>query len=118
MRSITLIFGGKPYPIAALTLRQARAWRLLLIAAAREISGQLFQPTNGHDDIFFNGLGAAFIAFPDKMRDLVFAYAPELHREEVLAEATDEEMAVAFSQLTKAALPFLPQLSLMAEIAN
>lgn len=118
MRSISFTFAGKTYEVSALTLRQARAWRLLLIAAAREIARDLFRPTNGHDEVFFTGLGASFIAFPDKIRELVFAYAPQLPQEEILAAATDEEMAAAFALITKAALPFLPQLSLMAEIAS
>ena len=118
MRSITLIFGGKSYQVRSLTLRQARDWRILLIAAAKEISCQLFRETNGHDAPFFDGLGAAFIAFPDKISELVFAYSSELPKDEITAIATEQEMAVAFSQLIKAALPFLPQLALMAELAG
>jgi hypothetical protein len=78
-----------------------------------------FQPTPGVDSkAFANGLTGALIEFPEKIIDLVFAYAPELPKEELLGseeapgKATEEQFAHAFSQIMGVAYPFLPQLAL------
>lgn len=112
--SIQLIFGAKAYDVPPLTVLKARAWREKLIASAREISQALFRETNGHDEQFFSGLGIAYLAFPDKIREMIFAYAPELPREEILAKATDQEVIAAFAEVMRAAFPYLHQLSVMA----
>lgn len=114
---LELQLGGKKYEVQVLTILKARAWRTRLIEEAKAVAGALFGKTNGHDDAFFAGLGTAFIAFPEKMAELVFTYAAGiLPEEEILANATEEELAVAFSQIMKVAFPFSRQLSLMSSV--
>ena len=111
---LEVIFGGKSYPLAPLTALQARAWRERLIASAHSVSETLFHGTNGHDEDFFSGLGTAYLAFPDKIRDMIFLYGgAQLPQEEILAAATDEELITAFALIMRAAFPYLHQLSLM-----
>src|ERR1039458_7524323 len=112
--SIQLSFGGKSYEVAPLTLLKARSWREKLIRSARELSQTLFHASNGHDEEFFQGLGTAYLAFPDKIREMIFLYGEQLPQEEILAVATDDEMIVAFAVVMRAAFPYLHQLSLMA----
>jgi hypothetical protein len=110
---LQLEFGGQSYPVAPLSVLKARAWRETLIQSARALSETLFHRTNGHDEEFFRGLGTAYLAFPDKIREMIFLYGEQLPKEEILAAATDEEMIVAFAVVTRAAFPYLHQLSLM-----
>lgn len=114
MNSINLTFGGKDYEVPQLSAIKSRAWRESLISSARLLAQSLFKETNGHDEEFFAGLGISYLAFPDKLAELIFAYAPQLPREEILLRATDDELIVAFSSLMKAAFPYVKHLSLLA----
>jgi hypothetical protein len=112
---IGLQFGGKKYEAPILTILKARKWRETLINDAKEIAGSLTSETNGRDESFFVGLGTVFLGFPEKMADLVFAYAPD-SRKKKLEQATEEELGVAFAAIMKVAFPFSRQLSLMTSI--
>lgn len=112
-QTVELSFGGKSYSAAQLPAMKARAWREQLIRSARELSESLFRPTNGHDEHFFAGLATAYLGFPDKLREMIFAYGEELPKEEISAAATDDELITAFAVIMRAAFPYLHNLSLM-----
>jgi hypothetical protein len=112
-QTVELVFGGKPYSVAQLPALKARAWREQLIRSAREVCESLFRQTNGHDEHFFAGLATAYLDFPDKLREMIFAYAEDLPKEEITAAATDEEMITAFAAVMRVAFPYLHNLSLM-----
>jgi hypothetical protein len=112
-QAVEVIFGGKPYSVAQLPVLKARAWREQLIRSAREVSESLFRQTNGHDEHFFAGLATVYLGFPDKIREMIFAYGEELPKEEITATATDEEMITAFAAIMRVAFPYLHNLSLM-----
>jgi hypothetical protein len=111
--TVEVIFGGKPYSVEQLPALKARAWRAQLIRSARELSESLFRPTNGHDEHFFAGLATAYLGFPDKLREMLFAYGVELPQEEITAVATDDELITAFAAVMRVAFPYLNNLSLM-----
>lgn len=111
--AIELIFGGTSYSVAPLPVLKARAWREQLIRSAHELSESLFRQSNGHDEHFFSGLGTAYLEFPDKLREMIFAYAEQLPTEEITAAATDDELIVAFATIMRVAFPYLHNLSLM-----
>ena len=108
-----LVFGGQPYSVAQLPVLKARAWREQLIQSARVLSESLFRQTNGHDEHFFAGLATVYLGFPDKLREMIFAYGEDLPQEEITAAATDEELIAAFSAIMRVAFPYLHNLSLM-----
>jgi hypothetical protein len=67
------------------------------------------------------GLGEAFLCFPEKIAELVFAYAPNLPKEKILdpeTGATEEQFALAFSQIESVAFPYLRQVLLMKSLAT
>lgn len=111
--ALELVFGGKPYSLPQLTALKARAWRAQLIESARALSDTLFRTSNGHDENFFSGLATAYLGFPDKILEMVFAYGKQLPQEEIRSSATDDEIITAFAQVMRAGFPYLHQLSLM-----
>jgi hypothetical protein len=117
---IVLFFGGEPYEIPDLPARRSREWRHRLVESARELCDVLFKETNGHDDVFFAGLGAAYLTFPDKMLEMLLLYAPDLPQAKIKETASDEDIVYAFSEIMRRAFPYLKALSLMAtfDVAN
>lgn len=113
MQTFEVVFGGQPYAVAQLPVLKARAWREQLIGSARVLSESLFRPTNGHDDHFFAGLGTAYLGFPDKLLEMIFAYGHDLPKAEITAAATDDELIAAFAAIVRVAFPYLHNLSLM-----
>ena len=120
---IKVKLGDKDYKIPVLTVLPAREWRLRLDASLGEIVRN-FQPApDGDTNAFATGLTGALIQFPQKICELLFAYAngwdgkermdkPILPEEEVLASSTEEQLAAAFSAVMAVAYPFLPQLAM------
>lgn len=109
---IEVMFGEKKYEIKPLRILKSVAWRKALIIKMAEVAGQLQQIT-GSDAAFLKGLGYTLIQFPDILCDLVFQYATDLPREEVMHEdtgATEEQMAVAFGKILQVAFPFQGEL--------
>ena len=99
--------GDKEYDLPILPVLKMAAWRKKLIIVANEIGGL---------GVSLAALGTAYIAFPEKVVDLVFAYAPELPKKEILKSATEEQFAEVFSSIIPVAFPFLRQLSLMKSV--
>lgn len=103
---IEVTFGDKKYKIKLLAIEAAREWRVKL----NEVLGPIadgWQNTNG---LVSRGLADALLAFPDKLAEMIFAYAPDLPRDEVLAAATDEQMSEAFQDVLTVAYPYLTSL--------
>lgn len=108
---LKVTLGSTQWELPILALTPMRKWRELVIEAAKEI---------GTLGVSLTGLGAAFVAFPEKIVELVFAYAPKLPREELLAPeagATEEQFALAFSEIASVAFPCRGQLSLLKALA-
>lgn len=106
--------GEKEYELKPLTCRKAREWRLKLSESLSVITasfGQSPEPGN-----LGPALTSALISFPEKLLELVFAYEPSLPRETILDEATEEQVASAFSVIMKLAFPFLGQLATTVQI--
>jgi hypothetical protein len=128
---VSLRLGAKDYAVPILTILPARAWRMKLDQSCGDIVRN-FQP-EVDKKAFATGLTGALIHFPEKIAELVFAYAngwegpealgsgkkklekPLLPEEEIMANATEEQLAAAFSQIMAVAYPFLPQLALVRQ---
>lgn len=109
---LKVTLGSKQYELPILAITPMRKWRELVIESAREI---------GALGVSLTGLGAAFVAFPEKIVELVFAYAPKLPREELLGDeagATEEQFTLAFSEIASVAFPCRGQLSLLKALAT
>lgn len=105
---IKVKLGEKEYSIPILTILPSREWRIKL---NDEMAGivDAFKPESVDGNVFGRGLASALIGFPEKMADLVFAYAgPILPKDEVLASATEEQVGTAFSAIMEVAYPLVP----------
>lgn len=111
---IQVMLGSDRYDLKPLPIIKARAWRSKLADTMRGIVGDLSQPA----DKTASAITAALVAFPDKVADLVFAWSPELPTEKILDEATEEQLAVAFSGLMVMAYPFLAQLAMTVQVTK
>jgi|SRR5579862_1576781 len=106
---LSVRLGDKDYSIALLAVVPQRAWRKNLFAELVPI----LEPFNFQVDgkSMAAGLTAALLHFPEKLADLVFAYSPDLPKDEILENATEEQIAAAFSAIMAVAFPFIPQLT-------
>lgn len=105
---IKIKLGEKEYKIPVLTILPSREWRIKL---NDEMAGvvEAFKPDSVDANVFGRGLASALIGFPEKMADLVFAYAGAvLPKDEVLAAATEEQIGTAFSAIMEVAYPLVP----------
>jgi hypothetical protein len=111
---ITTKLGDKDYSIPLLAVMAQREWRKNLFAELVPLLDSFKSKADGQS--MQTGLTAALLNFPEKLCDLVFAYAPTLPKEEILANATEEQIASAFSAIMGVAFPFLPQLGMVTNL--
>ena len=110
--------GETEYSIKLLPMRKSLAWRVKVEQELGPIVANI-KPMTVAGRFAIAGLSAAIATFPEKMCDLLFAYAPDLPKEKILDEATEEQIDVAFSRLWEIAFAnFLPQISMAKEMLN
>jgi len=101
--SILVSFGGKEYELKPLVIRESREWRRQFAAILGELP--LFVSVADTTEHFQQVINGMFMDVPDKVIDLIFAYAKDLPRDEIEAVATDVEMSVAFERILEVAFP-------------
>jgi len=106
--------GEKDYDISPLAVMPQREWRKNLFAELAPILESFNFRVDSKS--MAEGLTAALLTFPEKLCELVFAYAPDLPKDEILAQATEEQIAVAFSAIMAVAFPFIPQLGMVTNL--
>lgn len=113
---IKVRFGATDYDISPLTLGPARKWREGFTGEMKVVL-ESFQNENSNSAVP-PALTAALIAFPEKIGEMVFAYAPNLAaaREAILDEATEEQMAFAFGRIMRLAFPYLAHLGTVTQV--
>lgn len=117
---IAATFGSEKHEIPLLAVFAQRKWRLQLETELKEVV-QAFNPTADNAHAMKAGLTAALLQMPEKIVDLVFAYAPSLDREKILADsygATEEQFATAFSAIMQVAYPFLTTLGQVTAVVR
>lgn len=110
--------GEKEYSIKILRITAAQKWREHLIDSVKEITEQMRAET-GSDHAFLTGLGYTLLQFPEKMTELIFSYAPDLNKEEIMHEttgATEEQIARVFGQIVAVAFPFRGELQMITQV--
>jgi hypothetical protein len=106
--------GDQEYAIPLLAVMAQREWRKKLFAELVPIIESFTLKNEGKT--FVAGLTASLLTFPEKLCELVFAYAPNLDKEKILTEATEEQMATVFSAIMAVAFPFIPQLGMVTNL--
>lgn len=114
MAPIKVKLGANTYDIPAPPIPKSQAWREKLLAVMGEIA--LFQAiTAASSDQASNSqavsdmMTSVLMQFPQKLIEMVFAAGPDLPREEIMQSATEEQMAIAFSQVMAVMFPCLPE---------
>src|SRR6266705_4803095 len=115
MRPIKVRLGKQTYDIPTLNNRQASTWRDKLYEA---LGGLVSTFDFGGIDLNANRetvsewmstkLQQQMIAFPEKLAQLLFDFTPSLaeKKEEILEAATDEQIGLAFAQVSEVGYPF------------
>jgi hypothetical protein len=115
MAPIVVKFGTAEYKIPVLRMMQAREWRKQFMEIAVDVFG--VTSPGATNDTFKAGLAFMFLEFPEKVADLVFAYAgDELPKDAVLKHGTEEQLARAFSKIMVVAFPFSRELAMTSQI--
>ena len=102
---LTVILGGREREVKLLTIKASRAWRKTVVDLL--ISLPQFSQIDSKDSMDSDRLANAInTLMGEQVADLFFAYAIELPRPDIEEEATDQELAIAFEQVTDIAFPF------------
>lgn len=111
---IKVLLGSTEYDVHPLTILKAREWRAKVNESFQSIAQSFAaKPEPGN---LGPALTGALLAFPEKLAELVFAYAPDLPQQTILEEATEEQMNAAFGKIMKLAFPFVGQLAQTIQI--
>lgn len=113
---IKVRLGDEEYDIKPLPIMKAREWRSTLVETMRGIVGDMAAEQCREN--VGPALTAALCGFPDKVAELVFAWAPQINKEKIMEEATEEQMARAFSAVMVMAYPFLAPLVLVTKVVG
>lgn len=115
---IKITLGETEYSVKPLRVLKAREWRSLVEKELGPMVAKI-QLVKIGERVVVAGLPTAVTMFPEKICDLVFAYASDLSRDRILAEATEEQIVIAFSRFWEVAFAnFLPQMALAKEMLN
>jgi hypothetical protein len=101
---VRVMLGNSEYDFHPLTINKARQWRTKL----NEVMAEVVGPMQAEESVEALGpaLTAAFVKFPDKMLELVLFYKPDLPKDKIEAEATEEQITVAYANIMQFAYPF------------
>jgi hypothetical protein len=111
---IKIKLGQKDYEVKVLTILKARKWRAQLVETLGIVFDSFKQPAVGA--ALPSAMTSALMEFPEKLTDLIFAYAPELPRETILEEATESQIVNAFTAIMQEAFPFLGPLGMATQV--
>lgn len=117
MAPIEAKLGEKTYQIKPLRIGKELEWRKKVQENLGPVIDQL-QITKVANSTLVTGLPSTIAPFADKVLELLFLYAPDLPKDEVMDEdkgATSEQIALVFSQIWD--LVFQDFLSLLAKAA-
>lgn len=115
---VLLTFNGEFYSAKPLRIKANAEWRRKFAETVNEVNQSL--SLGSMDDInkFMLGFMGAFFEFPEKVLDLIVAYAPYLPWDQIREAATDEEVVIAFSRIMVVAYPFFGLLGTMKAMAS
>lgn len=113
---IRVRLGETEYEIKPLRILEAMKWREELSKAMGEVLGTFNTTGVSLADSLKSGLTGALLKFPEKILELLLLFAPNLDRQKVLEEATEEQVNLAFSKVMTVAYPFLAQLGTVTKV--
>jgi hypothetical protein len=122
-KELTLRFGEKDYIVPVRRMKDSAKWRTEYFERTKDInSSMIIDNVLDRSEVskaVARGLMGALLAFPEKIPELVFSYAPSLPKDEILENAYDQEFALAFEKIWQVAFaPFLASLGSMMKLQN
>src|ERR1039458_3112934 len=94
-KTLTLHFGDKDYEVPVLRMLAAAKWRQDYFARTKDVSASMMVENMNDKGQLSKAIGSALtgalLAFPEKIPELVFSYAPALPKEEVMEAAYRSE---------------------------
>jgi hypothetical protein len=115
MLPIEVTLGKEVYKIPALPIQQGREWRVKFHEAMQPVLAT-YNGTANFDGIK-GGFAAAMLQFPEVLFEMLLLYAGgSLDKEKMLTEATDEQVAAAFSKVMIVAYPFVSHLTAVTKV--
>jgi len=113
MTPLKLKLGKQEYSVDILPNRKAQQWREKLydalspIVSTFDLSGiDLNADHQMVSRIMTSKLSQQLLKFPEKLLELIFAYGPNLPADEIRDAASDEQIALAFAQVSEVGYPF------------
>jgi hypothetical protein len=113
MAPIKIRLGTTEYSVPVLNNKKAAEWRDKLyrrlgpLVAAFDFSGiDLSAPQQIVSQAMSTRLSQELIAYPLELRALTQEFAPDVLKDEVFEEATDEQICLAFAQIAEVGYPF------------
>jgi len=107
-----VILGGREHEVKPLVILYSRPWRKKVIGLISTLPKYAKVDTSKPDE-FSEAINVLMVESQNAIIDLFFDYAKDLPREEIEAEATEAELAVAFEGVLGMAFPLsetLPQM--------
>lgn len=106
--------GDKEYDLKPLRLKKQWAWRTLFM----DTVNQIFPDKEGDAAAVKEGVGVLLKQYPEKVMDLICAFAPDLPRATVEEDATEEQVLLCFQEIyALAILPIVAQAAAMKTAA-
>jgi hypothetical protein len=116
---LSVRFGDQDYQIQLLRVHAQREWRKRLVTELGVILGNFsLSADQVGANVFHGGLISALVQCPEKLADLLFEYAPDLPKDQILESATEEQVIFAFSAVMEVALPFLAVLKTATQVLS
>lgn len=107
---VSVKLGGVDYDLFPLVIKKSRAWKKK-VAALLSTLPELASTTTDDPDSFKNAINTLMLKTPDKIIDLFFDYAPNIPRDVVEDNATEQELADAFKLIMEMAFPLVGALT-------
>lgn len=116
---IKVTLGDKEYEIPILRVRKQWEWRDKLVQDTVGMFGGVGAMVDIEGKGFNNALVTALTKFPRKLAEMLFEYAPDLPKDQILDDASEEQVLLAFTEVMKvAADPMLGPLKLVMDLAK
>lgn len=120
---VVVRLGDDDYPIKPLPSIPSQQWREKLVGVLHAtVMANDKQLPEGVDvsawlkDQLASSISLTLARSPEKLAQLIFEYAPDLPKDKILENATDEQLNLAFSQIMQIAFPFFQTLAVMTTL--
>jgi len=124
--ALVMKFGDKDYKIEPLRRRDSREWKKKVAEVTAQIVGHMSPepPENATGEQLNSWLKNSFsgevlfalASHPDSIAELLKAYAPLVITEEVLDDATQEQIHIAYGQIMAVEHPFFTTVGALKEM--